>query len=87
MATDMPSPISADGEKHDEGELPALDSADLGSPSMGYDFSNVRVRIPLTTSDLNLMLTHGLADTFILLSLLAPWQQIPRNPALRKPGL
>lgn len=87
MATDMPSPISADGEKHDEGELPALDSADLGSPSMGYEFSNIRVRIPLITSDLNVMLTNNLADTLILLSVLAPWQQISRNPALRKPGL
>jgi glucose-induced degradation protein 4 len=47
MAPDMPSPISADGEKHDESELPALNCTDLGSPSMGYEFSNVRVCIKL----------------------------------------
>ncbi len=41
---DMLSPMSAEGEKHEESELPALTNADLGSPSMGYDFSNVRVR-------------------------------------------
>jgi len=49
IGPDMPSPISADGEKHDEGELPALNSADLSSPSMGYDFSNVRL-IPTSSS-------------------------------------
>jgi hypothetical protein len=44
---DMPSPISADGEKPEEVELAALNSADLGSPSLTSDFSNVRVRIRL----------------------------------------
>jgi hypothetical protein len=48
MAPDMLSPMSADGEKHEENELPALSSAGLSSPSMGYDFSNVRVRPWLT---------------------------------------
>jgi hypothetical protein len=43
-APDMLSPMSAEGDKQEESELPALTSADLGSPSMGYDFSNVRVR-------------------------------------------
>jgi glucose-induced degradation protein 4 len=42
-APDMLSPMSADGDKQEESELPALASADLGSPSMGYDFSNIRV--------------------------------------------
>lgn len=42
-APDMPSPVSADGDKHEDRELAALNSADLGSPSMSYDFSNVRV--------------------------------------------
>lgn len=46
-APDMLSPMSTDGEKQDESELPALTSADLGSPSMGYDFSCVRVGFPL----------------------------------------
>jgi hypothetical protein len=42
-APDMLSPMSADGDKQEESELPALTSTDLGSPSMGYDFSNIRV--------------------------------------------
>jgi glucose-induced degradation protein 4 len=46
-APDMPSPISADGEKHDVDDLSALNNADLGSPSLSYDFSNVRVRVQL----------------------------------------
>lgn len=42
---DMLSPMSADVDnKAEESELPALASTDLGSPSMGYDFSNIRVR-------------------------------------------
>lgn len=45
-APDMLSPMSADGEKQEEHELPArTTSTDLGSPSMGYDFSNIRVRL------------------------------------------
>lgn len=50
-APDMPSPISADGEKHEERELAVLNSVDLGSPSPSYDFSNVRL-IPSPTSPL-----------------------------------
>ena len=42
-APDMLSPMSAEGDKPDENGLPALSSADLGAPSMGYDFSNIRV--------------------------------------------
>ncbi len=41
---DMLSPMSAEADKQDDGEMPTLSSTDLGSPSMGYDFSNVRVR-------------------------------------------
>jgi hypothetical protein len=44
-APDILSPISGDGDKQEEHELPALTSTDLGSPSMGYDFSNIRVRL------------------------------------------
>lgn len=40
--SDMLSPMSTEGEKHDEPELRAPTSA-LSSPSMGYDFSNIRV--------------------------------------------
>jgi len=46
---DMLSPMSADGDKHEESELPALTSNELSSPSMGYDFSNVRM-IPSSPS-------------------------------------
>lgn len=42
-APDMPSPMSPEGDKQDDSEIPAASSALLGSPSMGYDFSNVRV--------------------------------------------
>ncbi|CAG8950279.1 hypothetical protein HYFRA_00006771 [Hymenoscyphus fraxineus] len=42
-APDMLSPMSAEGDKQDEAELPARTSTDLGSPSMGYDFSNIRL--------------------------------------------
>jgi len=48
-APDMLSPMSADGEKQEEIDLPALTSTDLGSPSMGYDFSNIRL-IPTSPS-------------------------------------
>ena len=43
-APDMLSPMSVEGDKQDENELPVLGNSDLGSPSLGYDFSNVRVR-------------------------------------------
>lgn len=42
-APDMLSPMSGDGDKQEEHGIPALTSTDLGSPSMGYDFSNIRV--------------------------------------------
>lgn len=48
-APDMLSPMSADGEKQEEHEIPSLTSTDLGSPSMGYDFSNIRL-IPTSPS-------------------------------------
>ena len=42
---DMLSPMSVDADgKPEESELSGLTSADLGLPSLGYDFSNVRVR-------------------------------------------
>jgi hypothetical protein len=40
---DMLSPVSVEGEKQDEYELPARNGAGLGSPADIYDFSNVRV--------------------------------------------
>lgn len=50
-APDMLSPISAEGDKQEEAELPALANTDLGSPSMGYDFSNIRVGPHCISSD------------------------------------
>ena len=49
-APDMLSPMSAEGDKPDENELPALSSADLGAPSMRYDFSNIRVSFLFSSS-------------------------------------
>lgn len=43
-ASDMLSPISAEADKQEDRDLPpALGDIGQGSPSMGYDFSNVRV--------------------------------------------
>jgi len=53
---DMLSPMSTDADnKQEESEMPALARTDLSSPSMGYDFSNVRVRhlsSPMVLDDL-----------------------------------
>ncbi|KAL3427978.1 vesicle-mediated transporter vid24 [Phlyctema vagabunda] len=48
-STEMLSPMSAGADKHSGNELSALTSAGLGSPSMGYDFSHVRM-IPSSPS-------------------------------------
>ncbi|KAH8593383.1 vacuolar import and degradation protein-domain-containing protein [Bisporella sp. PMI_857] len=48
-ASNMLSPMSTVGDKQDESDLPALTSTHLSSPSMGYDFSNVRL-IPTSPS-------------------------------------
>lgn len=40
---DMLSPMSAETDKQDDSEMPTLSRTDLSSPSMGYDFSNIRV--------------------------------------------
>lgn len=43
-APDMLSPMSAEADKQqDESDLHQLTRSDLSSPSMGYDFSNIRV--------------------------------------------
>ena len=68
---DMLSPMSTEGDKQDEHELAALTSTDISSPSMGYDFSNIRVCLHSTTSKTNsLMLINCLVDTHIPLLLL-----------------
>ncbi|KAH8662837.1 vacuolar import and degradation protein-domain-containing protein [Tricladium varicosporioides] len=48
-APDMLSPMSAEGDKQEENDLPALRNTDICSPSMSYDFSNVRL-IPSSPS-------------------------------------
>ncbi|KAJ8070990.1 hypothetical protein OCU04_001342 [Sclerotinia nivalis] len=40
---DMASPISADGDKQDDAEIRAITNPRIPSPSLGYDFSNVRL--------------------------------------------
>jgi hypothetical protein len=40
---DMLSPMSAETDKQEDSEMPTLSRTDLSSPSMGYDFSNIRV--------------------------------------------
>ena len=43
-APDMLSPMSAEADKQqDESDIHQLTRSDLSSPSMGYDFSNIRV--------------------------------------------
>ncbi|KAH6701269.1 hypothetical protein BKA61DRAFT_661534 [Leptodontidium sp. MPI-SDFR-AT-0119] len=44
---DMTSLISAEGDKREENESLVMSSGDLGSPSVNYGFSNIRVRCPL----------------------------------------
>ena len=42
-AIDMLSPMSTEAEKSEEGDISALSNTHIGSPSMGYEFSNIRV--------------------------------------------
>ncbi|KAG9228167.1 vacuolar import and degradation protein-domain-containing protein [Amylocarpus encephaloides] len=42
-AVDMLSPVSAEADKQEESDLRGLSTTDMGSTSMGYDFSNVRL--------------------------------------------
>lgn len=48
-AVDMLSPMSAEAEKSEENDISALNNTHIGSPSMGYDFSNIRL-IPTSPS-------------------------------------
>lgn len=43
IVTDMLSPVSLEGDKQDDCELPARNGAGVGSSVEGYDFSNVRL--------------------------------------------
>jgi len=42
---DMLSPMSAEADKQEDTERTSMSNTDLSSPSMGYDFSNIRVCI------------------------------------------
>jgi len=42
---DMLSPMSAEAEKSEANDIPTLNNTHIGSPSLGYDFSNIRVGI------------------------------------------
>ncbi|KAF7884633.1 uncharacterized protein EAF02_004969 [Botrytis sinoallii] len=48
MEPDMLSPVSADGDKQDEAEMHTATNPRNPSPSLGYDFSNVRL-LPIVT--------------------------------------
>jgi hypothetical protein len=92
-APDMLSPMSAETDKQqDESDLHQLTRSDLGSPSMGYDFSNIRVSIHLESWALDLWrLTTSPAHTFFSFILPARGQQVQGYPAIgalriRSPG-
>lgn len=75
-AHDMLSPMSAEGDKQDENELPALRSASPASPSMGYDFSNIRVCVTLSRCALsahNLLTNSPAYSNYSILSP-TPWK-------------
>lgn len=40
---DMLSPVSAEGDKQEDAEMRTITNPRVPSPSLGYDFSNVRV--------------------------------------------
>lgn len=83
-APDILSPMSAEADKQqDETDLHQLTRTDLGSPSMGYDFSNIRVRIHLEGWNLGIWrLTASSAHPFFSLILPARWQQVQGHPAI-----
>lgn len=87
-ASEMLSPMSTEGEKHDERDLQVLARTDMGSSSMGYDFSNIRVR---EYNDIQLLLGSALtcciADSLFALMFPSRWQQIHWNPEIGAPGL
>jgi hypothetical protein len=83
-APDMLSPMSAEADKQqDETDLHQLTRSDLGSPSMGYDFSNIRVSVPFGELDSRTVVTNYVsAHTFFSVVLSARWQQVQRYPAV-----
>lgn len=85
---DMLSPMSAEGDKQEESELPALPNTDLGSPSMGYDFSNIRVCAPCLHVDTTVQpLTLSLAYSILAFFFFARRKQVSRHPAIGTPSI
>jgi hypothetical protein len=83
-APDMLSPMSAEADKQqDESDIHQLTRSDLSSPSMGYDFSNIRVS-GLTRDRIceNAGTDYFLAHTFFAIFLPARRQQIQGNPTI-----
>jgi glucose-induced degradation protein 4 len=74
-APDILSPMSAEADKQqDESDLHQLTRSDLGSPSMGYDFSNIRVSIHPKRWTLSLWgLTTSSAHSFFPFVLPTRW--------------
>lgn len=87
-APDMLSPMSAEGDKQEENDIQALRNTDICSPSMSYDFSNVRV---CPASKYTFVQVQRLiliqADTFFAILLSPRRQQIPWHPTIRTPSL
>jgi hypothetical protein len=84
-APDMLSPMSAEADKQqDESDLHQLTRSDLGSPSMGYDFSNIRVSILSRNLGSRFAETKSIiAHTLFTIILSARWQQVQGDPAIR----
>ena len=83
-APDMLSPMSAEADKQqDESDIHQLTRSDLSSPSMGYDFSNIRVS-GLTRDRIceKAGTDYFLAHTFFPILIPARWQQVQGNPAI-----
>jgi hypothetical protein len=84
-APDMLSPMSAEADKQqDESDIHQLTGSDLSSPSMGYDFSNIRVG-GLTRDRIcgKARTDYFLAHTFFPIFLPTRRQQVQRNPTIR----
>jgi hypothetical protein len=86
-APDMLSPMSAEADKQDENDLHPLTRADLSSPSMGYDFSNIRVSIVSKDFISTFLEPNGLLSLYLLLHhpscALAADSKVPNNRSVK----
>jgi hypothetical protein len=85
MDEEASAPMSAEADKQqDESDLHQLTRSDLGSPSMGYDFSNIRVSILSRNLGSRFAETKSIiAHTLFTIILSARWQQVQGDPAIR----